>query len=173
MTRDADWTAASAAHRRSVEQFLDHARRVPESVWETPLSPGKWSPAQVAEHLRLTYEVIGGEMAGGSGLRVRTSWWLRMILRLRYLPRILARGEIPGGALAPREIRPAPGPFDREPLLAALEAAASSAEAAITGDGGRRASGITHHVFGRLSPAEAIRFATVHNEHHTRQIAAR
>jgi len=156
-----------------MEQFLEHARRVPASEWETPLSPGKWSPAQVAEHLRLTYEVIGRETAGGPGIRVRTSWWLRMILRLRHLPSILTLGEIPGGALAPRELRPGPGPFEREPLLLALQASASGAEAAMTGSGGKGASGITHHVFGRLRPSEALRFATVHNQHHTRQITAR
>lgn len=138
-----------------------------------PLTAGKWSPAQVAEHLRLTYDVIGRETAGGPAIRVRTSWWLRLILRIRYLPAILTRGEIPGGALAPRELRPGPGPFDREPLLAALQTAASTAEAAMTGGGGQRASGITHHVFGRLQPSEALRFATVHNQHHTRQITAR
>lgn len=173
MTRDTDWTAASSAHRRSIEQFLEHARRVPPTEWEAPVSPGKWSPAQVAEHLRLTYEVIGREAAGGAAIRIRTSWWVRMILRLRYLPAILARGEIPGGAIAPRELRPGDGPFDRESLLAALQATAASTEAAITGAGGRRAPGITHHVFGRLSPAEALRFATVHNQHHTRQITGR
>lgn len=156
-----------------MEQFLEHARSIPLSQWETPLAPGKWSPAQVTEHLRLTYDVIGREAAGGAAIRIRTSWWVRMILRLRYLPAILARGEIPGGAIAPRELRPGGGPFDREPLLAALRATAASAEAAITGADGRRALGITHHVFGRLSPAEALRFATVHNQHHTRQITGR
>ena len=34
-------------------------------------------------------------------------------------------------------------------------------------DGG---AGLTHHVFGRLTPAEALRFLTVHNAHHTRQL---
>jgi hypothetical protein len=155
-----------------VEEFLAQARRIPLARWDVPLAVGKWSPAQVAEHLRLTYEVVRREASGGAGLRVRTSWWLRLILRFKYLRAILDRGDIPRGARAPSELRPGPGPFEREALLASIAAGAESAEAAYADQGGGRSRGFTHHVFGRLEAVDAIRFASVHNQHHTRQIAA-
>ena len=145
-------------------------RGFPRETWETPLGPEQWTPAQVAEHLRLAYEVIGRELAGGAGIRVRTSWWQRWLLRFKFLPGILEQGRIPGKAKAPSEVRPGPGPFAREALLAALRDGAQTVEAALStrhADGG---AGLTHHVFGRLTPAEALRFLTVHNAHHTRQL---
>ena len=158
------------AHRDSIESFISAAETTPLSAWDAPLSEGKWSPSQVAEHLRLTYEVGGLELSGQAGLRVRTSWWARLMLRLRVLPVILRDGRIREGALAPRELRPGPGPFERESLLGKLREAADATEAALMVRVQSRSTGITHHVFGQLTPAQALRFLTVHNLHHARQL---
>jgi hypothetical protein len=166
-----EWAAALAAHRRSIAEFVAAARAVPGERWETPLGPGKWSAAQITEHLRLTYEIVGRELVGGQGLRPRTSWWLRIALRLRFLPAILERGAIPRGARAPRELRPGPGRFPREEILGALEAAAARTEAALAERSPGEPGVMTHHVFGRLKARDGLRFATVHNQHHTRQLA--
>ena len=163
---------AREQHRRSVDTFISHAESVAPEEWELPLAPGKWSPAQVAEHVRLTYEVVCRELEGGHGIRLRSPWWLRPILRFRFLPMILRGGRLPAGARAPREIRPGAGPFPRTALLQSLRDVAVRAEEAmaVRSPG---APGFTHHVFGRLQAGDALRFAAVHNEHHTRQIAGR
>lgn len=166
-------SAAAAEHQHAVEEFIDAARAVPDRDWERPLDNEKWSPAQVAEHLRLTYVTVASEMAGGSGLRIRSPWLLRVLLRWRILPRILATGTIPGGAKAPREIRPGEGPFDREQVLAALATSAKVAEEALVRHWSDGAGHMTHHIFGKLNPSTAMRFATVHTRHHARQIAVR
>jgi hypothetical protein len=173
MGRELDRAALQREHRTSVTAFIAVAEAIPASDWDAPLATGKWSPAQVAEHLRLSYEALGRELSGQPGLRVRTSWWLRLVLRLRVLPTILKEGRIGEGALAPREIRPGPGPFPRGALLTQLRTAANAAEAGLAGRLDEARAGITHHVFGRLSPARALRFLTVHNIHHTRQLATR
>jgi len=173
MGREHDRDALQREHRTSITEFIAVAEAIPAADWESPLATGKWSPAQVAEHLRLSYEMLGRELSGQPGLRVRTSWWLRVVLRLRVLPTILKDGRIGEGALAPREIRPGPGPFPRGALLAQLRATATAAEATLVGRLEGAGAGITHHVFGRLSPARALRFLAVHNVHHTRQLATR
>ena len=168
----ADWSALQADHAASLEAFCAAAAQVTDGAWEEPLGPGKWSPAQVAEHLRLSYEVLGRELAGGTGLRLRTPWWLRLVLRLRILPGLLRQGRIPARARAPREVQPGAGPFPRQAVLDALGAGAADTDAALTARHARGLTGVTHHVFGRLSPAQALRFLAVHNRHHAAQLSA-
>jgi len=168
-----DRDTARAEHQRAVQQFLDAARAVPHEAWERPARDQQWSPAQIAEHVRLAYSLVGQQLAGGSGIRIRTPWWLRVVLRWRLLPRILATGKIPPGARAPREIRPGDGPFDREQTLSALEVSARAAEEAIAREWDSRAARMTHHVFGALRAPQAMRFAIVHTTHHARQLVPR
>lgn len=163
--------AATQDHAAAVADFLAAARAIPDDAWERPMSSGKWSPAQVAEHLRLTYVVIQNELAGGSGLRIRTPWWLRLVLRWRLLPRILDTGKLPAGARASSEIRPGSGPFPRAQVLEALEVAARVAQESVARGWDDRGAGITHHVFGRVEMPRAMRFLTVHTAHHMRQLA--
>jgi hypothetical protein len=168
-----DRASARAAHQRAVEQFLAAARAVPPDAWERARVDGEWSPAQVAEHVRLAYAVVGQQLAGGSGIRIRTPWWLRLVLRWRMLPRILAGGGIPAGARAPRELRPGDGPFDREQLLSALATSARVTEDALLRAWDEKTARMTHHVFGALRAPEALRFASVHTAHHARQLESR
>lgn len=53
-------TEPLAAHGRALAAFAARARAVPPDDWNRSPAPGKWSPGQVAEHLRLTYLVVGG-----------------------------------------------------------------------------------------------------------------
>lgn len=162
-----------AAHGAAVQQFLAAARAVPDDAWERPLAAGAWSPAQVAEHLRLSYAVVHAELHGGPGLRIRTPWLVRVLLRWRVMPRILSTGRLPAGARASSEIRPGAGPYPRGAVLEALAQAATATAAAIATRRDERGAGITHHVFGRVALPEALRFLTVHTAHHARQLAGR
>ena len=165
-----DPTAGLAAHRQSLAAYAAAAKNIPDSQWNQAPAPDKWSPGQVTEHLRMTYVVVGGELEGRTGLTARTPWWIRPLLRFRFLRRILKDGAVPAGAKAPRELRPGPGPFDQGRTLEALAEAASSFEATLTRRWNDPAAAVTHHVFGKLSAAEMLRFATVHLDHHARQL---
>ena len=173
MSRSGKRDTLRADHASSVDTFVGAAEATPTSSWEVAPAEGKWSPAQVAEHVRLTYQAAGRELSGEAGLRIRTSWWLRLILRLRILPAILKNGRIGAGALAPHELRPGPGPFARDATLANLRQSASTVEAGLLARVADGNPGLTHHVFGRLPPAQALRFLTVHNLHHARQLTDR
>jgi len=162
---------ASSDHHRAVREFVAAARAVAPDEWERPLAEGKWTPAQVAEHLRLSYEVFAAQFAGGQGLRVRTSWWQRRMLRWRFLGGILQQGVLPAGARAPREVRPGDGPFDRDTVLLALEEAAAQAESGLVRRWTDPTCVMTHHVFGDLRPPQGMRLATVHTRHHAAQLA--
>lgn len=165
-------TVARTDHRRAVAEFVAAARAVDIARWERKPDGDRWSPAQIAEHVRLTYEVVGAQFSGGPGLRVRMPWWKRLPLRWAFLGRILESGVFPKGAWAPREIRPGDGPFDRETVLAALERTAAATEDILVArwtDGSRI---MTHHVFGALDSPMGARLATVHTLHHAKQLRA-
>ncbi len=165
------WAAEREAHRAAVREFVAAARAVPAERWEQPLAPGKWTPAQIAEHLRLTYEALRRETTTQRPqLRVRTPFWLRPLLRWRFLGIVLDQRRMPAGARAPREIAPGSGPFPQEATIAAVEHEAQGWEDAFDQRQARGGATLSHHVFGRLRGATAARFVVVHTEHHARQL---
>lgn len=164
------WSVAAGDHSAELATFVRHAGALDPAAWNAPVGEGKWTPAQITEHLRLTYDVLVRELEGGGGIRVRTPGWLRAWLRLRYLPGILKRGRVPRGARAPGEVRPGDGPFDREAQLTALRDSAERFVARLEPAWERPGTVLTHHLFGSLSAAQAFRFVTVHSRHHRAQL---
>src|SRR5262245_47810066 len=160
--------AGLAAHERALRDFIASAQKIQSSAWNLPMHAGKWSPAQVAEHLRLSYTTVRAELSGHGGFRVRTTWWRQRLLRVLYLSRILKSGRFPKGVPATREVRPAGGPFDRQQLLLALrqEGEQFVQEVRLASD---RAT-ISHPFLGKLALADGLRFLTQHIGHHQGQI---
>lgn len=156
-------------HRQALEAYLATAAAISGERWNAPLATGKWSPAQVTEHLRLSYAAIRRELAGGPGFRIVTSWWQRQLVRLLYLPRILSSGRFPAGIRAPREIRPPEGEYSQADLLASLRTEGEELLAAVVVTPLR--TSVTHPFAGRLGIIDGIRLATQHLRHHHRQIA--
>ena len=157
------------AQREALAAFLATAASLSPETWNTPREGDKWSPAQIAEHLRLAYATLRSELAGQGGFRIRTKPWQRWLLRFTHLRRILRTGRFPGGVPATREIRPAAGPYDRDELLSALrEEGARFAQAVASAPAD---STITHPFLGRLALRDGVRFTAQHIRHHHAQIA--
>jgi hypothetical protein len=145
-------------------------RTVPEASWNEPYREGKWTPGEIAAHLVATWDALLSELAGGSGMRIRTNWWQRGMLRLFLVPKLMAGGPFPANAKAPRETRPTTPFLNRADALEAVEARAASLdrEARKAGDLGAM---LTHPYFGKSTVAHGVLLAARHVQHHTAQIS--
>ena len=157
-------------HRRALAAFIATAEGLPTAAWNASPSADKWSPAQVSEHLRLSYTTVLAELAGEGGFRIRTKWWQRRLFRLLHLPKILRSGQFPKAVPATREIRPAGGPFDRDQLLPSLRREGEKLNQVVTSGSLPSNAGITHPFLGRLDLVDGVRFLAQHIRHHHAQI---
>jgi hypothetical protein len=167
----ATWRSLRSEHMGAVERLLRDIDALDETAWLRAPAPEKWCPGQIAEHLVLSYDALLSELGGGEGMRLRKSRWLRLWIRLRYLPMVLRQGRLPHGAPAVREVRPGPEPRERRVVVDALRERSERFERELTRAfeaGGRR---LTHPFFGRLTPLQTFKLVAVHLEHHRLQIA--
>ena len=170
-TGEKEWAKAIAGHAGAISDYLRTAALLDETAWRIPAAPGKWTPAEITEHLVRTYQVSLEQIRGGPGLEPRVGAFLRQILRLAILPRIFRTRRLPRGARAPREIRPID---PRLPLQKALEQLRDLGGEFEREMSTRRIDGelrLTHHIFGELEPVRGVDFIAIHIEHHGRQLS--
>ncbi|HEX2190762.1 MAG TPA: DinB family protein, partial [Longimicrobiaceae bacterium] len=137
-----------------MRRFTAAAEGLDEAAWTRPRAPGQWSPAQVAEHLALSYEALLRELGGGPGLRPRVAGLRQRLLRWVLLPHVLFHRTLPVRVRAPRELRPADTPPDRAAVLSRMRAAAERLERGL--DAGRATGArVTHPYFGPLPAVPA------------------
>jgi hypothetical protein len=161
---------AVAEHRHGVEAYVRSASGIGPEEWGATREGGKWSPAQITEHLVLFYEAVLVELEGGAGLRMRVGPVMRRLLRWFLLPHILFHRSFPIRAVAPRALRPSEAAAGgAEVLLERLrEVTARFEEAATSSEPGGRS--LNHPYFGPLPIDRGVRFSAVHLEHHRRQL---
>lgn len=164
-----DFSEAVALHRAAVSECMAAFAAVPGDAWSRPLAPGRWSPAEIAEHLAIAYDPPLAELSGGSGFAIRVPWWKRRALRWSFLPTIL-NGGFPSGAPAPREIRPRRAAASPEEASRALCASAERFLATLADARSARRVRLTHPYFGKLRPAQTVMLLTSHALHHRRQL---
>ena len=165
------WRELVEEHRRALAELEATAESLGEAAWSVPRAEGKWAPAQIVEHMRLTCETMQAELEGRGGFRVRTGWLRRQVLKVTVLPRILSGRRMPEGAPAVREIRPqTDARLERRPTLDALRERATSLVAALEAADPEHVAAVTHPFFGRLDPLKGLDLATVHAQHHHAQL---
>lgn len=154
--------------RRAVEEFVAQARRVPPGRWAAPRAAGKWSPAQVCDHVARSYEqscrMLRGEPRKGMPR------WLRPILRLLFFDKVMRTGRFPKGGKSPERLEPSPEPLPLDASLARIEKASAEFEAEARH---RAVEGLTidHPVFGRIRVADYVRLNQLHTRHHRSQLS--
>lgn len=169
-----NWETARRIHADAVAELIATAETIPAHAWMTPRAEGKWSPAEIVEHLNLAYEVLRSELAGGSGMRVRTKWWQRILLRFTILPKIIRGEPFPTGVRAPREIRPTAVTPDRAVAIATFrERAAYFEREAADAERLRPRFRLKHPYLGNLSVRDAVAICGRHIAHHRTQITNR
>ena len=56
MSRRLGFEEAAADHRGAIDEVVRAIEAVDVGAWATARLPGKWSPAEIAQHLVLSYE---------------------------------------------------------------------------------------------------------------------
>jgi len=134
---------------------------------------GKWTAAQVLEHLYLTYKntnkAIAKCLAAGGPLGTRATIKNRFGKML-----VLGLGYLPGGAKAPERVVPRGTPSDAVQAsifneLQNMDASLDECERRF----GAAAKIMDHPLLGPFSADEWRRFHWVHGRHHVRQIRDR
>src|SRR5687767_13236978 len=114
------WPEIRALHEEATREIVAAAERIPAVRWTTARAEGKWSPAEIMEHLNLAYDALLRDFAGQGGMQIRTKWWQRVLLRFTLVPKLMRGAPFPANARAPRETRPVTANPDQAAAIAAF-----------------------------------------------------
>ena len=160
-----------AQHHASIlDAYIRQASGLDDTRWLAPIEQGKWSPAEITEHVRLVYEILHRELTGGAGLTPRVGGFVRAIFRRVFLPRILKSGRIARKVRAPKEIVPLKVETNQKRALARLREDAERFETTLADRSGTGQPCVSHHLFGSFDAETGLRFVTIHLDNHRRQL---
>lgn len=152
----------------AVGAFLASADRA-LSQWRVARQPGKWTPAQVVEHVALIMEESAKVAAGLPSHFPTLPRFLRPVIRLLVFRRILKRGEFLRMSAAD-DFQPSAGPLTPADGHVRLDQALT----AFT-DACRTSASEGHPVrstlFGPVPIADFVRFQELHVRHHLPQLS--
>ena len=151
--------------------MLEKARSIPPDRWTLARAPGKWSPAQVVEHITKSYE---GHRQMTQGLvPIQGGLLKQWLARTFFLQRLFRVGDFTQqGLKSPKFLEPSEVPAPPEILLPRYEAAAAGLESDLLSAAQRGDGEVVHTVFGRVSLADLLHFVVIHTRHHEPQIVA-
>jgi hypothetical protein len=158
-----DIDTALKGHHAAVSDIIAAAESSADA-WTTPREPGKWSPAQVSEHIALSLEESAKVVAGTPSKFPTLPAFVRPLVRGVFFKRILKSGTFPK-AKTPKAFDPAQGPATPADARVRLEGAAAKFDQECRK---RAAAGadVVSGVFGAVSVADYARFQELHTRHH-------
>jgi hypothetical protein len=159
-----DSLAAARAAVEAMIQTVSHAA----TQWAAPPAPGRWSPAQVVEHVALALEASADDIAGRPSRFPNLPRPIRFLARTFFFDRVLRTGAFPKGKTNPA-MNPASGPPTPAAGVARLEAAWERLSATCATAAAQNHQ-MTSTLFGRVRLVDYIRFQTQHTQHHHRQL---
>lgn len=157
-------------HRAALQRFVSLVTELGDERWSRPWAEGKWTVAEVTEHLVLFYEAALRDLEGGAGVRLMVGGPMSHLLRWFILPHILFHRSLPRRVRAPREVRPTGRGLSRQAMLEALSEGARRFEEAVPPAQRDPRRTLSHPYFGRIRPLHFLRIASLHLDHHRRQL---
>ena len=157
---------ALAAHRASIVDLMATAERAPD--WSAPCAPGKWSPAQLIEHVARSLEESVNVITGAPSKFPTFPAFLHPVMRIVFFNRVVKNGKCPR-AKTSKPFDPDRGPATpgegRTRLMGAVDAFENACRA-------RDASGLpaSSGIFGRVSVSDYVIFQEAHARHHQKQL---
>lgn len=157
-------------NRQATAAVVARASAIPADKWTVPRGPGKWSPAQVVEHITKSAEghrkLVQGVVTGSTGLKA----WLA---RTFFLPRLFKAGDFTQqGLKSPKFIEPSDVPAPQNELLPRLESAVAGLETDLRAAVAAGKEKVTHTFFGPVPLEDMLHFVLIHTRHHEPQIVA-
>jgi hypothetical protein len=159
------------ANKESAKRFFSRARTVMADQWSNPVAPGKWSPAQIADHIGVSTSValnaIKGDRSMGSIPGI-----FRPIVRALFFNPTMKKGAHPEKTKGPAVFAPSKEHPTLEESEARLHHAISALEAHVRQLAKDGTGTFEHGFFGKLSIADYVRYNALHMQHHERQLPA-
>lgn len=159
---------ALTANRAAVEEMIARAERS-ASEWTTPRAPGKWSPAQVVEHVARSLEQSANVLAERPSLFPKVPFFVRPLTRV-FFRRIVRSGSFPNARTNPA-MNPTTGPATPAEGERRLRDACDSFEREARAKIGQSPT-MRSSIFGSIPVNDYVRFMELHTRHHTAQITA-
>jgi len=159
---------AIADNRAAVEEFIAAARGIDAAKWGTPMAEGKWSPAQIAEHLAIVYEYNRKVVTGTAGKGAPK--FLQPLAKWFIVTRTLKAGAFTRKGRAPGIFQPTNTPAAAASLLTRLAAALAGFENDIRSGHPEARHNVAHPFFGTLPTVDYLRLQAIHARHHRSQL---
>lgn len=166
MPEVSELTPDLAHAREAIDAFMDAADRSAPS-WGTPVARGKWTPAQIVEHVARAFEEAAKDMHGERSRMMQVPAPLQFVTRIMF--RRVMRTDSLFRAKTNSAMNPADGPADPAAGRARMEGAWKDfheARLRVTGPARSR-------VFGRVRIEDYVRFQAIHALHHMAQLPGR
>ena len=164
-----DINAVLTANRSAVDELITAAEKT-GSAWSAPKAPGKWSPAQLVEHVSRSMEESANEVAGAPSKFYTLPSFLRPLVRGLFFRRVLKKRSFPRASTG-KAFDPASGPATPADGRKRIEGALARFDQACRT---RVASGpnMSSTLFGAVSVEDYATFQEIHTRHHRKQLPA-
>jgi hypothetical protein len=163
-----DLTNALIANRAAVDDLIAAGEKS-GPAFQKPRAPGKWSPAQIEEHVALALEESARFVAGEPTRLPKVPSLLRPVLRGLFFNRVLVKGGFPNARTA-KALDPPSGPETPAAARRRLDEAVHRFDEACKTVMSRGQTHVVSPVFGSVAITDLARFQELHTRHHLRQI---
>jgi hypothetical protein len=159
---------AIADNRIAVDEFIAKARAIDPAAWTASRGEGRWSPAQIAEHLAIVYEYNRKVVTGTAGKGA--PGFLKPFARWFIVDRTLKAGRFTRKGRAPAIFQPSATPGPAAEVLGRLTKAVSGFESDIRSGHPEGRHRVRHPFFGPLPTIDYLRLQAIHARHHRSQL---